>query len=309
VRREIIVGAAFALSLAIMPWVYDLLWYAHPDYFRVQSGVNVLPTELFSIAREYSAYKEDPPLPPMIEQTQQDEAAAKIFSLYRQFQTTSVLLSEKQAELKKRRVADEGEYRSFAASEFDQLERFVASKALVFQPEIKRLTDAMHLILTQAGVATSEKLPPGSQAVTYANFAVDLARTQLKLSQAQLEARMYALSNLTEFQKLPSQQEYLTHHQQIAALERELADLRGSTNQLHGKLYDAFLAYRTAALRTLGYWDFFYFSVGAATTATFGDIAPNSEVVRILICIQVLGSILGTGIIVSGLTKDRTGRS
>src|ERR1700676_815472 len=94
-RREIVVGVVFALSLAIMPGVYELLWYAHPDYFRVQPGVNVLPTELYSIAREYSAYPDGPPLPPMTLHSEQDEAAAKIVSTYRQFQETSVMLSTK----------------------------------------------------------------------------------------------------------------------------------------------------------------------------------------------------------------------
>ena len=103
-RRETFVGIVFALSLVIMPWVYELLWYAHPDYFRVQAGVNVLPTELYSIAGEYSAYADGPPLPPMTLQSEQDDAANKILSTYRQFQTTSVMLSTKRVELKKRQV-------------------------------------------------------------------------------------------------------------------------------------------------------------------------------------------------------------
>ena len=99
------------------------------------------------------------------------------------------------------------------------------------------------------------------------------------------------------------QQEYLRQQEQTEALANELADLRNSTNVFHKQLYDAFVAYRTAALQTLGYWDFFYFSVGAAATATFGDIAPNSTSVRLLVCLQVLFSIGCTGIIVSGLAR------
>ena len=113
------------------------------------------------------------------------------------------------------------------------------------------------------------------------------------------------MSHLTDFERLPDQQEYLKHQEQTLALKSQMANLRESTNRFREKLYDAFVAYRKVALRILGYWDFFYFSVGAATTATFGDIAPNSKLVRILVCIQVLGSIMGTGVIVSGLTKDR----
>ncbi len=56
----------------------------------------------------------------------------------------------------------------------------------------------------------------------------------------------------------------------------------------------------------LGYWDFLYFSVGAATTATFGDIASNSSSVRMLVCLQVLGSIVFSGLMINGLASGVT---
>ncbi|TDY16920.1 ion channel [Paraburkholderia sp. BL6665CI2N2] len=304
-RREAFVGVVFALSLVIMPWVYELLWYAHPDYFRVQAGVNVLPTELYSIAGEYSAYADGPSLPPMTLQSEQDDAANKILSIYRQFQATSVMLSTKRVELKKRQIGVQEEYKSFEASQWNQYEQFVAKKGLEFQPEIQHLTGAMHLILKQAGVAVPEQLPTGPLAVAYANLNVELARVQFKLTTAELDARVYGMGHLTDFQKLAPQQEYLKHYHEVETLEKEIFALQESTNKFHGQLYDAFVAYRNAALETLGYWDFFYFSVGAATTATFGDIAPNSKVVRILVCLQVFASIAGTGFVMSRLTRDR----
>ncbi len=112
-RRETLVALVFALSLMIMPCIYELLWYSHPDYFRVQAGVNVLPTELYSIAGEYSAYSNGRPLPPLTLQSEQDDAANKILSTYRRFQATSVMLSTKQVELKKRQVEVQEEFKSF----------------------------------------------------------------------------------------------------------------------------------------------------------------------------------------------------
>jgi|SRR5208337_1366748 len=302
-RRATVVASLFALSLAVMPGVYELLWYAHPDYFRVQSGVNVLPTELFAIASEYSAYKDGPPLPSLARQSEQDTAAEKILELYRQFQSASVTLSEKNAELRRRQVADAETYKSFEKSQFEQLEQFVASKAVPFQNQIQSLIDAMQSVLKDAGATSAEQLST-SMAVAYSNLAVKLATARSEMAAAEVDARTYAMAHLTDFQKLPAQQDYLANDKQTVALEHEIMAQRDATNRFHGQLYDAFVAYRDAALQNLGYWDFFYFSVGAATTATFGDIAPNSKVVRILVCIQVLGSIIGTGIIVSGLTKD-----
>lgn len=304
-RRETYVAVVFALSLMIMPGVYELLWYSHPDYFRIQAGVNVLPTELYSAASEYSAYSEGPPLPPLILQAEQDDAANKILSTYRRFQAASVKLSTKKLELKKREVEIHGEFKSFEASQWSQYEQFVAKSGLEFQPEIERLTAAMNRILKQAGVATPDQLPTGPSAVAYANLNVELAGVQVKLTNAELDARTYGIGHLTEFQKLAPQQAYLKHYHEVEALEKEILSLQQSTDSLHGDLYNAFVAYRNAALETLGYWDFFYFSVGAATTATFGDISPNSKIVRVLVCLQVFASIAGTGFVMSSLTKDR----
>ena len=82
--------------------------------------------------------------------------------------------------------------------------------------------------------------------------------------------------------------------------------LPSETDALHEKLYQAFVSYLDAAQAHLGYWDFLYFSVGAATTATFGDIASNSSSVRMLVCLQVLGSIVFSGLMINGLADAKS---
>ena len=75
------------------------------------------------------------------------------------------------------------------------------------------------------------------------------------------------------------------------------------------KLYQAFVSYLDAAQAHLGYWDFLYFSMGAATTATFGDIASNSSSVRMLVCLQVLGSIVFSGLMINEPSSECPVRS
>jgi uncharacterized membrane protein len=74
-----------------------------------------------------------------------------------------------------------------------------------------------------------------------------------------------------------------------------------STVALRRDLDNALVDYRAASAARLGYFDFLYFSVGAATTATFGDISPNSTPVRMMVCWQVLWSIVFTGLMINGL--------
>ncbi|HHT0525037.1 TPA: ion channel [Klebsiella michiganensis] len=42
----------------------------------------------------------------------------------------------------------------------------------------------------------------------------------------------------------------------------------------------------------LNFWDFFFYSIGISTTTTFGDLVANSRLIRMLVCIQLLLSIL-----------------
>lgn len=65
--------------------------------------------------------------------------------------------------------------------------------------------------------------------------------------------------------------------------------------------------YRRLTLAKLTFLDFVYFSVGAATTATFCDIAPNHCSIRLLVSSQVLLSIVMVGFVVNDLNRRRAG--
>jgi hypothetical protein len=97
----------------------------------------------------------------------------------------------------------------------------------------------------------------------------------------------------------------LTRNTALEDFRREIIADQSVADTLHRELYSALVDYRAATAAHLGYWDFLYFSVGAATTATFGDISPNSTSVRILVCLQVLGSIVFTGLMINALATSR----
>jgi uncharacterized membrane protein len=102
------------------------------------------------------------------------------------------------------------------------------------------------------------------------------------------------------------QRAYIARSGETEQLRRQIFAQQKSTDALHEKLYQAFVSYLDAPQAHLGYWDFLYFSVGAATTATFGDIASNSSSVRMLVCLQVLGSIVFSGLMINGLASGVT---
>jgi hypothetical protein len=217
--RMVIVAIIFTISLFSMAGVYNLIWIAHPDYFRVQAGVNFLPTELFRIASDYSAFSKSPkPLPEAFQQSATETAANNIVEIYHRIQQTSVTLAEQQADLQKREQQDAGEYRAFEASQWQQYDQFVFSKTAPFKPEADALIAAMNNILSEAAVKSADDLTPGPQSVAYYALAIKLGENRAKMAQAELDARQYGMGHLTDFQKLPDQQQYLAHYHALEAV-------------------------------------------------------------------------------------------
>jgi hypothetical protein len=46
VRQSVLFIVLYLLPIAGMGWWYEHLWHSHPDYFRIQQGVNFRPLEL-----------------------------------------------------------------------------------------------------------------------------------------------------------------------------------------------------------------------------------------------------------------------
>jgi Ion channel len=182
-----------------------------------------------------------------------------------------------------------------------QYEAFVAHKTAPFRDKINVISDSMKKVLTASGAQSEDELPPGQDAVKYAQLAVNLADVELQRTRTEADAREYGLHHLTDFQQQPAQKEYIAKHNELEVLREDIFEEQMSTVALRRDLDNALVDYRAASAARLGYFDFLYFSVGAATTATFGDISPNSTPVRMMVCWQVLWSIVFTGLMINGL--------
>jgi Ion channel len=298
------------LSVFLMAGLYFLIWMTRPDYFRVQPGVNYLPLDLVSIGREYSAYSRDrksgsPPLP-SLPALHADEAAIKrIEDVYQQIQQASLALAKKKSDFAAREQEDALEYQAFEKSQWSQYESFIGEKTAPFVIRMNAIRERVQTLLSASGVKSPDDLPSGPLSIQYADLSVQLAQAEFERAKAEFEARDYGFKHLTDFQHQPAQREYLSRYDELSNVQKSIFSDEASFDKLHADLYDAFVDYRSVMNARLGYWDFVYFSVGAATTATFGDISPNSTTIRMLVCLQVLGSIIFTGLMVSQFGSRR----
>jgi hypothetical protein len=290
-----------AISIFTMAGIYQVIWEARPDYFRVSADVNFLPLDLVEAGRAYSAFDGDKPLPDL-SKSHQESAVENIKSIYRNAQTASVQAMEMQQQLSRALEQEDRDYKVFEQSQWDQVDEYVAGKVRPYKAEVERLSGQLQRILDQAGVESADKLPAGDVAVAYSQLAVVRATAALDVAKTEYEARDYSLKHLTEFQQKPAQQAWLEEHQKIVQLRKDVFKVQDAILTKRGDFYHAMEKYRLEAQSTLTYWDFLYFSVGAATTATFGDIAPNHKLVRLMVCAQVIFSVVIIGLTVNQLT-------
>jgi hypothetical protein len=272
----------FAISIFAMALLYQTIWDVRPDYFRISADVNFLPLDLVEAGRAYWIYTGDKPLPELYK-PQQESAVEKIKSMYRSAQAASVQAMEKKRQLDMALEQENRDYKAFEQSQWNQVEEYIASKTGPYKAEVEKLSGQLQHMLDQAGVKSRDELPAGDVAVAYSQLAIVRATAALEAAKAEYEARDYSLKHLTEFQQTPAQQAWIAKNEENEQLRSDVQKAQNAILTMRGGFYDAMEKYRLEAQNALTYWDFVYFSVGAATTATFGDIAPNHKSVRLLV--------------------------
>lgn len=273
-----------------MGGVYKVIWSHRPDYFRVQSDLNIRPIDLAARVRGYSAF-EDQPLPGL-EHPDIQSAASRLQRAYEAAQMASGQLASEQRVLRtQRRIVATGDD-AFEASQWAQVDEHVRRATAPYDRRISNLQSALAGILQVSGVNSPDQLPEGPVAVDYAEARVRLAEQSLARINAKAAAHDYALHHLEEFQRTARQREHLQRRQALGALAQSIHTRQREVVRLTSRVLAVENEYRQTAGKRLTIGDFIYFSIGGATGANFGDISPNHTVVRVAYSIQILMSIL-----------------
>ncbi|MGF0540393.1 ion channel [Agrobacterium sp. ES01] len=296
-----ILAALYIFSILFFALVYFAIWSIRPDYFRVQQDVNFLPIDLLEAT--WSLPVNEDPASLISPNLSADAASIKIKGLLLDFQAQALALSEKQGKLREWRVEiDEGQS-AFEDAMWRQYDDFVALKIAPLEAQLQKVIEEQRSFLANAGVSDPDQLPSGPEAIAYSQLAIAAAQARLDIAEAEVRARDFGLGHLTNFQQSEDQREFLARREKFAKFETEVDEDEQSIAGLRGKLFAAATGYRNSQRSVLNIGDFLYFSVGSATTATFGDIAPNYWVVRLLVCFQVLVSLVSLNIWINRLVS------
>ena len=83
----------------------------------------------------------------------------------------------------------------------------------------------------------------------------------------------------------------------IPEREKKYQDLKGRQEVVITQLKDS--------NHYLSFWDFLYFSTITQSSTGYGDILPNSGLVRMIVTIQIILGLFVLGILINNKSKDK----
>jgi len=128
------------------------------------------------------------------------------------------------------------------------------------------------------------------------NMPVVIAGYKLKLAQLKLEeAKIIAAILNRKFETYFDKQLYsknITAAKKDSIYSTKNIRMLSEINKIQLRIYDVVVDYHSKRFEKLNYFDFLYFSAGTATSSNFGDILPNTRMIRVIVFFQILLSLV-----------------
>lgn len=125
--------------------------------------------------------------------------------------------------------------------------------------------------------------------IMLADKNLEISKLNLELANLDRDAHIYTLSHAGEFndpeiveRSKAVNAEIDETRAKLISNEKGIVEVRTKTQSLLHNLKE----------ENLNFFDFVFYSIGISTTTTFGDLLANSRIIRLLVCVQLLLSIL-----------------
>lgn len=145
----------------------------------------------------------------------------------------------------------------------------------------------------------SARQPSSNLAIAVANSKVKVAQASYQAAVKRAETGEYILKNLRNLADPSTTAKMDSLQEQIASASGLHNELSDQLRKIRSKAYDRQQEWYLARTSRLDWLDFLYFSIGVSTTTTFGDIVPNIRAVRMVVLLQLIGSIFIVGYLVN----------
>jgi len=146
----------------------------------------------------------------------------------------------------------------------------------------------------------------------YYNLEIEIARSNYQLSLnevsiAKMRANVYTegLKNAVKFYDDTLYRKSVAYNNERIRLEDHKSITLGKVEEAKEYIRKIDFTYHWSRSNRVAFSDFVYFSVITATSTGYGDILPNTKIIRILVSLQIVISLLLFGLFLNWLTtKD-----
>ncbi len=302
-NRRITTVAAWILSVLIFSLAYWWAWVARPDSFILNREFNLTPYDQL-LAKLWSpsagAVWDSTSVSTSTSAIELDEFSKSVGEIDREATSAQIQLRALEREQAAIELAAKAVYEEHSAKLWSNVDKYKQKAVAAESAAVERATS-----IADALTAAAQRSPSPAAAIAAANARVDLAKAQYALAVRQADAGEYALHHLREFADPDATAKFGATEAKLATLRQEQNDLMRRLGELRGHAFKRLEDWYSTRTGRLEWIDFLYFSVGVSTTTTFGDIVPNSRLVRVFVLTQLIFSVLLVGYLVSLLGRPR----
>ncbi|NII83490.1 MULTISPECIES: potassium channel family protein [unclassified Pedobacter] len=270
----------YLISIVLFAAVYWFFWMKNTSYFMVNQEFNTVTFAPMFFDEEVGS------LPRGKEKTV-IETNEVLQSLHLSIDSLNKAI--------KRNKNEQNNYNRFLDALNDQLwDSYKINSQLAVKngtKEVKQKIDSLEhslQIMTFASGSDIENTSP-----------VVVAETKLKLARLRLqEAKIIAAVLNKKFETYFDKQLYSKN---VQAGKRDSTyrirniNMLSEINKIQLKIYNVVVDFHSKRFEKLNYFDFLYFSAGIATSSNFGDILPNTRLIRVIVFVQILLSLVQFG--------------
>lgn len=267
----------YLLSIIVFSTVYWLFWMKNTSYFMVNQEFN-------EITFAPMFFDENPGNLKKGREKSVIETNEELRYLHSTIDSLNIAIKQNQRE--------QYQYNKFLDTLNDRLwESYKVNSKLAITDSTKEIKQKIGLLEQKIKINEIAKLSLSdlNQTVVLAKYKSGLA--QLKLQEAKIIAGILNRKFETYFDKKLLNNNILAGKKDSIYRINGLRMLR-QVDDVQGKIYDVVVDYHSKRFDKLNYWDFLYFSAGTATSSNFGDILPNTRIIRVVVLVQILLSLV-----------------
>lgn len=132
---------------------------------------------------------------------------------------------------------------------------------------------------------------------------VELANLRYEYAKMHLKVQNYIIDHFVSFIPDSLLSRIREYEEEYLLLSGEAPNIELSRKVTAAKMKDAVDKFHNNRLETVGFSDFLYYSICIGTSVSFGDIAPNNSLTRVIAMVELLFCIVLIGIILNKIIK------